>query len=106
MPLLLFDSDAFCKLGIAGLLEEIPPTFGIAANDAGCLPALPHMLRRGKLRKTFGDADCDKLIPAAEQLAVDLSPSAAWLDKLTVWIGSISVRRSSSQRSRNMEACL
>jgi hypothetical protein len=82
MPRLLVDSDLFCKLGIAGLLEPAIAIFGITVGDCGCLPALQHMLRRGKLRKTFGDTNCDTLLPTAERMAVALNPAAEWLDKL------------------------
>ena len=79
---LLVDSDAFCKLGIVGLLEAALAVFGVGVDGAGCLPALPHMLRRGKLRRLFGDSNCDGLIATAESMTVPLAPSIAWLDKL------------------------
>ena len=79
---LLVDSDIFCKLGIAGLLQEAVAIFGLAVDECGCLPALPHMLRRGKLPKTFGQEACEKLITTAERMVVELTPSTTWLDKL------------------------
>jgi hypothetical protein len=80
---LLVDSDVFCKLGIAGLLQAALAIFGRGVSDCGCLPALPHMLRRGRLRKTFGEAECDGLVSTAESMVVELRPSETWLDKLT-----------------------
>ncbi len=83
MPLLLVDSDIFCKLGVAGLLQAAFAVFGFAIGDCGCLPALPHMLRRGKLPKMFGQAACEGLIATAERMVAKLTPSTTWLDKLT-----------------------
>lgn len=69
MPRLLVDSDIFCKLGITGLLEPAVAIFGVTLADCVCLPALPHMLRRGKLPKLFGMAACEGLVPLAESLS-------------------------------------
>lgn len=44
---LLVDTDAFCKLGAAGLIEGATGVFGARLPDCGRPPALPHMLRRG-----------------------------------------------------------
>jgi len=82
MPRLLVDSDIFCKLGMAGLLGAAFSILGVTAAEAACLPALQHMLRRGKLRKTFGDANCDGLIPEATAMAKAMDASSEWLDRL------------------------
>jgi hypothetical protein len=79
---LLVDTDIFCKLGIAGLLQDAVAIFGLGFGDCGCLPALPHMLRRGKLPRTFGQEACEKLIAMAESMVVELTPSTTWLEKL------------------------
>lgn len=81
---LLVDTDAFCKLAVAGMLHEAIGLLGVGLNDCGRLPALPHMLRRGGLQKTFGAAACDALIPIAEALPVAGQASEGWLNKLTL----------------------
>lgn len=82
MPRLLVDTDIFCKLGIAGLLEQAVAIFGVPLAECGCLPALPHMLRRGRLPKLFGAEACGKLVPLAESLLVATLPSTPSLEKL------------------------
>lgn len=79
---LLVDTDAFCKLGVAGLLEDAAGVFGARLPDCGRLPALPHMLRRGALAKRYGRNACDALIPHAEAMPVLPKPGAAALDPL------------------------
>ena len=81
MPRLLVDSDIFCKLGLTGLLEPAVAIFDVALGDSACLPALPHMLRRGKLPKLFGTAECEALIPLAEKLSA-MPIVTASLDRL------------------------
>ena len=80
---LLVDTDVFCKLGIANLLEEAARIFGASLQECGRLPALPFMLRRGGLRKLFGGPACDALIPAAISMPEVPKPDDAWLEKLT-----------------------
>jgi hypothetical protein len=80
---LLIDSDAFCKLAIGGVLEDAARLLGTDLPNCGRLPALPHMLRRGKLRKTFGSEACDAVIPLTDAVPVIGSPGALWLDRLT-----------------------
>jgi len=46
------------------------------------LAALPYMLRRGSLRKVFGEEACEALIPIAEAVPVMAQPSDFWLEKL------------------------
>jgi hypothetical protein len=80
---LLIDTDAFCKLGIGGVLREAVELLGAELQEAGRLPALPHMLRRGRLRKVFGPDACDILIPVAETLPVAAQAAETWLERLT-----------------------
>lgn len=80
---LLVDTDVFCKLGIANLLEDAARIFGTSLQECGRLPALPFMLRRGRLRKLFGDSACDALIPVADSMPEVPQPGVAWLEKLT-----------------------
>lgn len=80
---LLFDTDAFCKLGIASLLQDVAQIFGAQLQECGRLYALPFMLRKGRLRSLFGGPACDALIPVANALPVMPDPSVAWLEKLT-----------------------
>src|ERR1700722_4802047 len=78
---LLVDSDVFCKLAIAGLLEPAVAIFGVSLAECGCLPALPHMLRRGKLPRMYGPPACEALVSVANSLSVTLATTAS-LDKL------------------------
>ena len=80
---LLFDTDAFCKFGIASLLEAVAHIFGAKLQECGRLPALPFMLRRGRLRKLYGGFACDALIPVANAIPLVPQPSVTWLEKLT-----------------------
>lgn len=79
---LLVDTDAFCKLGVAGLIEDAADVFGARLPDCGRLTALPHMLRRGNLVKRYGRNACDALIPHAEVMPAVPRPGAAALDSL------------------------
>ena len=47
------------------------------------MPALPFMLRRGSLRKLYGEPACDALLPVANAIPVIPDPSVAWLERLT-----------------------
>lgn len=80
---LLVDTDAFCKLGVAGLLEDAAGIFGARLPDCGRLPALPSMLRRGNLVNRYGRNACGALIPHAEAMPIFRKPGAAALDPLT-----------------------
>ena len=79
---LLFDTDLFCKLGIAGLLPDAAHRIGGDMGNCERLPALPHMLRRGRLRQKLGAAACDALLPIAEQMSVLGQASTTWLEQL------------------------
>lgn len=80
---LLIDSDAFCKLGIAELLPEALGALGVDFDDCGRLCALPQMLRRGGLRKTYGADACERLLALAAPLSAIPESSLEWLDRLT-----------------------
>lgn len=80
---LLVDTDAFCRLAASGLLGDVAALFEASIEDCGRLPALPHMLRRGRLREAFGASVCDALLPLANAMPPCGSPSASWLDRLT-----------------------
>lgn len=79
---LLVDSDAFCKLGVSGLLPDALGIFGVEFRECGRLAALPYMLRRGSLPRIYGMEACERLIPAAEGMPVVEDPPESWLDKL------------------------
>ncbi len=80
---LLVDTDAFCKLGIAGLLPDAVRMLSAELEECGRLPALPHMLRRGSLPRRYGKKACEDLISVAESMPVVPEPSIEWLDKIT-----------------------
>ena len=80
---LLVDTDAFCKLAVGGVLHDAIGLFGADLSECGRLPALPHMLRRGRLRKVFGPEACGALLPVANEMPVAIQPSDVWLDRLT-----------------------
>jgi hypothetical protein len=80
---LLIDTDAFCKLALADLLHETLGSLEVAPVECGRLPALPHMLRRGRIRRLYGPDSCDRLLEVAESFAeIKEQPSASWLDRL------------------------
>jgi len=79
---LLVDSDAFCKLGVCGLLTDAVAVLEIEADQWARLPALPHMLRRGSLVRRYGDENCALLAAIAAPALVAPSPSVEWLDRL------------------------
>ncbi|MFN7942434.1 MAG: hypothetical protein U0X73_12620 [Thermoanaerobaculia bacterium] len=79
---LLLDTDVFCKLQLAGLLDEAVGALAADLAECGRLAALPHMLRRGRLRKMHGAEACDALAEIAQALPVLPQPSDEWLDKL------------------------
>ena len=80
---LVVDTDAFCKLAMGGLLHDALSLLGADLLECGRLPALPFMLRRGRLREVFGPDQCDALIPVADMVPVAIQPSDIWLDRLT-----------------------
>jgi hypothetical protein len=80
---LLIDTDAFCILAAGQLLDDAMGLFGADLSGCARLPALPHMLRRGGLRKKYGDRISDHLIPIADSIPILDQPEAQWLDMLT-----------------------
>ena len=79
---LLVDSDAFCKLAASDLLSDAAMLFDAELQECGRLPALPYMLRRGGLQRTYGAAVCERLIPLAESMPVVQQVSTTWLEQL------------------------
>ncbi len=79
----LIDTDAFCKLALAGLLEPSVDIMGSELSDCARLPALPHMLRRGRLYKRYGSDACAALLPVANMIPALIPPGSEWLDRLT-----------------------
>lgn len=80
---LLFDTDAFCKLGIANLLHDVAQIFGATLQECGRLYALPYMLRKGALRKLYGGPTCDALISVVNKMPAFPDTSVTWLEKVT-----------------------
>ena len=81
---LLVDSDAFCKLAVSDLLSDAAMLFDVELPDCGRLPALPYMLRRGGLPRTYGARVCDRLIPVAESMPAIRQVSSSWLEQLAL----------------------
>ena len=83
---LLVDTDVFCKLSVSGLFFKAIDLLGADLTECGRLPALPYMLKKGRLRTMYGPAVCDELVPVAHSMPsmsiVDDS-NDVWLDKLT-----------------------
>ncbi len=80
---LLVDTDAYCKLGVAGLFSNARAVLGVRVEECGRLAALPYMLRRGGLRKKFGGDASDELATLAETIPLAAQASDGWLDPLT-----------------------
>jgi hypothetical protein len=80
---LLIDTDAFCTLGVAGLLLDALAVLQVPVTDCVRLDPLPHMLRRGGLPQKYGRATCEALIPLAEQMPPLGVVDATWLDRFT-----------------------
>lgn len=80
---LLIDTDAFSKLGACGLLEPALETLGATVETCGRLPALPQMLRKGRLAKWLGIEVCNRLLPLAQRMPQMTRASIAWLDRMT-----------------------
>lgn len=80
----LIDTDAFCKLGVAGLLDDTATLFAATLDECARLPALPYMLRKGALRKLYGGAACDDLHTIALSMPLIPQPSEALLDQMNL----------------------
>lgn len=52
------------------MLEDAIAVVGASLATSACLPALPHMLRRGRLREHYGEAICKSLLPIADEMDV------------------------------------
>jgi hypothetical protein len=82
-PQLLIDTDAFCKLAAADLLDEALALLGVNRTQCAVLPALPYMLERGRLRKKYGDVESGRLRKLADEFPVAPNSSSKWLDVLS-----------------------
>ena len=78
MPLLI-DTDAFWKLSVCGLFDDAVEALGYAVAECMCLPALPHMLRRGRLAKELGKKRCANVLEMARRVPTAPAGDAPWL---------------------------
>lgn len=83
---LLVDTDAFCRLEAIGLFEAVRQR--LAVNTVERLPALPQMLRRGRLRRELGEGLADRILPRAETLPA-MTPAPAHTLDLLVGVNDI-----------------
>lgn len=81
MPALI-DTDLFCELGIASLLPDAARVLGCSLANLARLPALPYMLRRGRLPATYGPEACARLLRVADEMPVAPDPRGPWFDRL------------------------
>jgi len=79
---LLVDTDAFCKLSMIGLLQDAIDILEVDITDCGKLAPLPYMLKKGKLRKTYGAAKCDDMLQIADGMPIMVQAADSWRDKL------------------------
>ena len=79
---LLIDTDAFCKLAIGGVINDSVRLLDADLATCGRLPALPYMLRRGRLRARYGPELCDALIPLVDTMPIVEVSSRLYLDQL------------------------
>lgn len=79
---LLVDTDAFCKLTICSIFEDAVLLLGVKLSECSRLPALPYMLRRGKLPRHYGVPACTSLRKIAARLPPIARPGDAWLEPL------------------------
>ena len=79
---LLIDTDAFCMLAAGQLLDDAISLLDADRSTSARLPALPYMLRKGQLRKKYGDQTSDILVPIANSIPAIGQPDAQWLDRL------------------------
>ena len=79
---ILIDTDAFCKLSVGGVLQDSLKLFDVDLSECGRLPALPNMLRRGRLRTRYGSEMCDSLLSVSMNMPVIESLSDSYLDLL------------------------
>ena len=81
-PILLIDSDAFCKLGASGLLYDSLEVLRIPVLQCRILPALPYMLRKGGLRNSLGEQLADYVFQQVETFLHADEPNTEWLESL------------------------
>ncbi len=79
---LLIDTDAFCKLAASNVLDDALGLLGVTPVDCGRLPALPHMLSRGRLYNQLGVEICEEIRPLVAAFSLAPQPGDEWLDKL------------------------
>jgi hypothetical protein len=79
---LLIDTDAFCKFGAAGLLQDAASVLGVEWLDCCRLPALPYMLDGRRLGRWLGRELCEKLAPIAAAMKCVPAASSDWLNQL------------------------
>lgn len=80
----LVDSDAFCRLASGDLFNDALAILGTTVHECGCLPALPYMLRRGSLPKTYGPETCANLVDLAESIDCVSDPDPLWLERVAL----------------------
>ena len=71
------------NLALPDVLTDAITALGVEVEECGRLAALPYMLKRGRLRRKFGDEASDALVPLAEVMPLAIQPSAGWLEPLT-----------------------
>ena len=79
---LLVDTDVYCKLSISDLFRDAIQLLGLDLSTCSRLAALPHMLARGKLRKTYGPEACDGLIQEVLSMPTIVCPTGLLFDQL------------------------
>lgn len=79
---ILIDTDIFCKLGVAGLLDEALALLGGSRAECGRLAALPYMLQRGRLVKLYGPDQCATLASLAEGMETAPAADSDWMEPL------------------------
>lgn len=81
---LLIDTDAFCKLGITGLLADAVGVFGLTLSDCARLAALPYMLQKGHLVHRYGADICRVLAAQAHRMPVCPEPLSVHVQPLAL----------------------
>ena len=79
---LLVDTDVYCKLSVSNLFLDAIHLRGADSNTCGRLAALPHMLAKGRLKRTYGSTQCDKLIPVVLSMPTVICTNDSLIDTL------------------------
>src|SRR4029450_9230853 len=79
----LLDSDIFCKVGVAGLVSELPRLFGVPPTDLRILASLRYVLRDGSLSRPLDPGHAQLLRAVAASLPVLEDPPVAALSRFT-----------------------